>query len=324
MATGSYDGAVSRSSLISRRIAGAAGVLMICAVLAGCGSDDEPIVASLGAADEAADQPDAEDSEPAVGLVGPVMRHLEPLAYEGEDAEVTGALVVEGDCLYLDPGDPGERFPVVWPAATSWDAETGRVLLANGESVGPGDRVWGGGGYYGVANVEAVAGEAAAAVAADCVDNTYGEIAVVNNQPDGIAAGAGPGADAQPDVEDAASADPPGLDGEWLVVDMTLDGQVVQLDPAWPVTVTIDGDAIGGSSACNRYFGSIDWSADAGFGRFVVSQVASTKKACGDEVMAVERAFLAALGAVDSYEAADGRYVAASGAPTGFHMVRAE
>jgi len=272
------------------------------AVLGGCGSDDTSIGNAAGGS----------------GLDGPVMRHLAPYSGDAEDAEVSGVIEIEGDCLYIAPADGGERFPVVWPAATAWDADSGRVRLPNGEWVGPGDSVHGGGGYRYVGNVEAVAGEAAAVLAGACVDNQSSEIAVVNNQPDGIAAG--------DRVVDAAepgdvSAGPAGPDGDWRVENLTVDGVRVELDPSWPITVTVKGDSISGTAACNQFFGVIDASSEAGTGRFVVSELGSTKMACEAHVMEIEQSFLAALEAVDSYEAADGLYVAEDGTATNFHLV---
>jgi hypothetical protein len=50
-----------------------------------------------------------------------------------------------------------------------------------------GASVYGGGGYLYVDDLERLAGPDAARLAAACVDNTYGEIAVVNNAPGAIA-----------------------------------------------------------------------------------------------------------------------------------------
>ncbi|CAN5759170.1 hypothetical protein BH24ACT6_BH24ACT6_07850 [soil metagenome] len=55
------------------------------------------------------------------------------------------------------------------------------VVSPMGESMAIGDEVYGGGGYFYVADVEQIAGPQASSLAADCADNTYGEIAVVNN-----------------------------------------------------------------------------------------------------------------------------------------------
>lgn len=273
------------------------------AVLIGCGSD----ITSTEAAEPA----------PATGLDGPVLRHLAPSANGGEDAEIRGVIEIEGDCLYIADHGGGERYPVVWPASTVWGPQAGLVVLPNGDSVGHGDPVYGGGGYWYVDDVVAIAGEDAATRARKCVDNRYGEIAVVNNFADGIAAG--------DLVLDEESTDHPvenvGVEAEWVVVDLTVDGARVALDPSWPITVRIEGEMIGGVAACNQYTGFIDWSAGGGFGRFVVSELSWTEMGCEADVMEVERSFLAALQAVDSYEAADGLYVARSGAATGFHLV---
>ncbi len=288
-----------------------AGAVAVMAALAGCGSNDASIEWAEPASDESAI---------ATGMDGPGMRHQEPYANEGEDAEVRGVVEIEGDCLFVALDEVGERYPVVWPAATSWDPETGRVLLPNGESAGHGDSVYGGGGYYYVDDVAAVAGAAAADLAGACVDNRYGEIAVVNNQVQGI--GVGDRA-VEEDEQIVESVDSLGLDGDWLVDELTVDGARIALDPSSPITVTVEDGAVSGTAACNRYMGAIDWSSEAGFGRFVVSELSWTKKGCEAQVMKVEQSFLTALQAVDSYEAADGLYVGRADGATNFHLVRA-
>lgn len=281
------------------------GAVAMMAALGGCGSDD----VSTGAA------------EPAPGLDGPVIRHLEAYSNDEEDAEVRGVVEIEGDCLYVALDEIGERYPIVWPAATSWDPDTGRVLLPNGESVSHGDSVYGAGAYRYVDDVEALAGEAAAALAGECVDNQYGEVAVVNNRVEGIGAG-----DPVVNEEDpgSESIDPLSLDGDWLVNELIVDGVRVELDSQRPITVTVKGEMISGIAACNQYTGAIDWSTGAGTGRFVVSELSWTEMGCETQAMVVEQSFLTALGAVDSYEAADGLYVAMAGAATNFHLVRAD
>lgn len=49
-----------------------------------------------------------------------------------------------------------------------------------------GESVYGGGGYFSVSDVKRLAGNEAAQLAAKCVDNQYGEIAIVNNYDDAI------------------------------------------------------------------------------------------------------------------------------------------
>jgi len=121
-------------------------------------------------------------SPASTGVDGPVMRHLErSSSQDGMAAEVRGVLELDGECLYVALDEVGERYPVVWPAGTRWDASNQAVITSRGISMAVGDEVYGSGGYLYVDDVERIAGSAASALAARCVDNTYGEIAVVNN-----------------------------------------------------------------------------------------------------------------------------------------------
>lgn len=113
---------------------------------------------------------------------GPLIRH--PNRSDGEDwpmAEVRGVLQLEEDCLYVFLDEVDERYPVVWPASTTWNEDNGEVVLATGASVAIGEPVYGGGGYFSVGDVKRLVGDEAALLAAKCVDNQYGEIAIVNN-----------------------------------------------------------------------------------------------------------------------------------------------
>ena len=122
------------------------------------------------------------DSSGSPGVDGPVMRYPEPSSsQEGMTAEVRGVLELDGECLYVALDEVGERYPIVWPAGTRWDADNQAVVTSRGETMPVGDEVYGGGGYLYVGDVERIAGPQASALAAKCVDNTYGEIAVVNN-----------------------------------------------------------------------------------------------------------------------------------------------
>ncbi|MEM9132665.1 MAG: hypothetical protein AAGA59_09975 [Actinomycetota bacterium] len=115
-----------------------------------------------------------------------MVRHSGGFSGDGDDAEVVGVVEIEGECLYLVSDEVGERYPVVWPASTSYDGSEGAILLPNGDSVAHGDTVRGGGGYRYVDDVRQTSGDAAAELVSGCLDNTYGEIAVVNNQADAI------------------------------------------------------------------------------------------------------------------------------------------
>jgi len=65
------------------------------------------------------------------------------------------------------------------------------------------------------------------------------------------------------------------------------------------VTATFDTKgAISGSSGCNTYSGQY---AVSGSNSMTITGVAATRKACADDVMAVETAYLAALGKVATY-----------------------
>ncbi len=121
------------------------------------------------------------------GIDGPVLTSDRPGAGSGGmDAIVAGGLVLEDGCLYLAPGDafdevpPDQRYAVIWPYDTRWDAEAEAVLLRNGESVVVGDVVTGGGGYV---TPEAGAGvtQEVADEALRCAQNASpGEVAVFN------------------------------------------------------------------------------------------------------------------------------------------------
>lgn len=129
--------------------------------------------------------PPDEDANDAVD--GPVMRYPEPSDSDhAMDAVVSGVLELDGSCLYIAGDGIAERNPILWPAGTPWDEEDQAVISPIGELMAVGDEVSGGGGYLYVANVERLAGPQASSLAADCVDNTYGEIAVVNNSDTAI------------------------------------------------------------------------------------------------------------------------------------------
>ncbi len=127
----------------------------------------------------------------ATSLDGPVMRYPVPSNDEvGMAAEIRGVLQLEGQCLYVaDTTGSGQRYPILWPAGTTWDVENQSVITPGGKPIPVGVRVLGAGGYLGVSNIERLTDSAASDLARRCVANTYDEIAVVNNQPDAIARG---------------------------------------------------------------------------------------------------------------------------------------
>jgi hypothetical protein len=120
-------------------------------------------------------------------LDGPVMRYPASESQPGgSDAEVRGRLELDGECLYVALDEVGERYPIVWPAGTTWNAETQSVISPMGTRMEIGSNVYGGGGYRYLADVALMLGADAEARAKNCVDNTYGEIAFVNNRRDAI------------------------------------------------------------------------------------------------------------------------------------------
>ncbi|WP_372594614.1 hypothetical protein [Actinotalea sp.] len=123
----------------------------------------------------------------AEAVDGPVLRYAAVSSDGGGMAAlVSGRLELVGDCLYLAVDEVGERYPIVWPAGSTWDGERRAVLSASGVEMPVGSEVSGGGGYLYVADVEASLGAEAAALAARCVDNSYGEVAFVNNDDGAI------------------------------------------------------------------------------------------------------------------------------------------
>ena len=77
---------------------------------------------------------------------------------------------MSSECLLV-----GE-FPVVWPFGTTWDAETEKVRLSDGQVVALGDRVSGGGGYPYMSD----RGTDFTEPLADCRTNEYEEMAMFN------------------------------------------------------------------------------------------------------------------------------------------------
>lgn len=98
----------------------------------------------------------------------------------------------------------------------------------------------------------------------------------------------------------------PGVDetpeGAWRLTD----GPVELID-GHDVTMTIEGDQIGGRAACNQYGGTVDWGAD---GSFAVGELAQTEMYCEPAgVMELEQAFLGSIGSVDTFAVEDGELV---------------
>ena len=88
------------------------------------------------------------------------------------------------------------------------------------------------------------------------------------------------------------------LDGEWRLVSGSWQGSAVQVRDDAPITLSVDGATAGGRSACNSYFADV--ARDGEDARF--SGIGGTMMGCDQAVMALETAYLAALGAVTRWQ----------------------
>lgn len=90
----------------------------------------------------------------------------------------------------------------------------------------------------------------------------------------------------------------PELDGAWQLTSGTYDGAAIVVPGDARITMTIEGDTIGGTAACNQYGGTFDLD-----GRTIsIGPLSVTEMACDGPIMAAESAFLAALADVDTLE----------------------
>lgn len=91
------------------------------------------------------------------------------------------------------------------------------------------------------------------------------------------------------------------LNGDWVLTELTVDGQTITLPTGAEVTLTIDGDQVSGSAGCNTFTGT----ATLADGAASFGPLATTRKACPEEVMAVETAVLQLFANATTYS--DGR-----------------
>ena len=129
---------------------------------------------------------DAKPHDEADGTIdGPVMRHLPPFGAASDAAEILGTLVLEDACLLL-VSLQGSRFPIVWPAGTTWDAEGQAVVLHSDTRVEIGSDIEGTGGYADTEQLVDWLGDEVAARADSCVDGDIDEVAYLENTPDAV------------------------------------------------------------------------------------------------------------------------------------------
>lgn len=88
------------------------------------------------------------------------------------------------------------------------------------------------------------------------------------------------------------------LDGKWTFAELSVDGEAVRLPDGSKSFLLIDGTSVSGVSGCNNFSGT------AAFDQGTVSfePLASTRKACLEDVMAFETAFLNLLENAATYE----------------------
>jgi heat shock protein HslJ len=86
-------------------------------------------------------------------------------------------------------------------------------------------------------------------------------------------------------------------DDTWRLVAGTIDGAPLRLVAGYPVTLAVDGESVGGRSACNHYGGT----AARNGARISFDDLHLTAMFCPDDgVMDLETAYLSALGRVDT------------------------
>jgi heat shock protein HslJ len=99
-------------------------------------------------------------------------------------------------------------------------------------------------------------------------------------------------------------AEPASIEGAWQLVSGTLDGEPIPMVDGFPITMTIEGDTVGGVASCNSYGGSYTLSD----GAVTFSALFQTEMACfPEETMAAESAFLEALTGATTVTATDDR-----------------
>ncbi|MDT0275004.1 META domain-containing protein [Blastococcus goldschmidtiae] len=116
----------------------------------------------------------------------------------------------------------------------------------------------------------------------------------------GCAGGAG--------AADAADAADVGPTGTWQLSSGTVDDAALPRPEDARATLDLDDGEAGGTAFCNRWFAGYELDGSA----FALSGIGRTEIGCAPEVMAAERAYLDALGAVDSL-ATDGEELVLTG-----------
>ncbi len=94
------------------------------------------------------------------------------------------------------------------------------------------------------------------------------------------------------------------VEGAWQLESGVYQGSDVLPPPSHPITLTLEGDVVSGTAACNGYGGRFELGPS---GTFSVGDIAVTEMACMPiEIMDVETAFIAALRDATHVEVKDG------------------
>jgi heat shock protein HslJ len=100
------------------------------------------------------------------------------------------------------------------------------------------------------------------------------------------------------------------LGGSWQLTTGTVDGEEIPALSSHPITITFDGEDVGGSASCNSYGGTFELSGSA----ITFGNMAFTEMACmPEETMTAESMFLEALTRVDTVILDDGLSLAGQG-----------
>lgn len=85
---------------------------------------------------------------------------------------------------------------------------------------------------------------------------------------------------------------------EWVLDEATVRGEALPLRPDYPITLVVGTKRLSGVAPCNSYFAEITRSGN----EIVVTDISVSVVGCGEEVAALERAFLQILPTVNRIE----------------------
>jgi heat shock protein HslJ len=118
-----------------------------------------------------------------------------------------------------------------------------------------------------------------------------------------VGSGDGSGSGDNSGSGDDSGSEGTNLDGEWVMTAGSVDGSELPSIPGYDVTLTFDGESLGGVAACNGYGGSFSIDGDS----LTITDLFSTEMACIDDgVMDLEAAFLSGLSRADTIAHAEG------------------